>query len=66
MARNRKYQHRSRETVEGFIPIGNEAFSQAMLEKARGNSARKHLSTKHKGSRKDRKRQAIRDQKRNG
>lgn len=62
MAKNRKYQHRSRETVEGFTPVGNEAFSQAMREKSQSNATRRHQLLTHKKSRRARKVTAIREQ----
>lgn len=62
MAKNRKYQHRSRETVEGFIPVGNEAFSQAMREKNQSNAVRRHRLLIHKKSRRAKKSTAIREQ----
>lgn len=63
MAKNRKYQKRSRETVEGFEPVANPARAQAMHGIAQSSAARPHVPTHRKGSRRDRKRQAIRDQK---
>lgn len=65
MAKNRKYQKRHRETVEGFEPVANPKRAQWMQQLAASSATNKHVPLPHKGSRAQRKSQALRDQKRN-
>lgn len=60
MARRRK----QRTTVEGFRPSANPEQAHWMRELAKSNAARPHTVKPRKGSRKERERQAIRDQRR--
>lgn len=46
---------------EKFSPTSNEGFADAMRELRRSSAASRHVSTRHKGSRADRRLAAIRD-----
>lgn len=63
MARNRKYQHASHATTEGFIPTANPAFAAAMHEKGRSSATSRYSAhgLRRQGSRASAKAAAIRD-----
>lgn len=64
MAKNRKYQKRHRETIEGFEPVANPERAQWMHQLTASSATRKHVPLPRKGSRAQRKAQALRDQSR--
>ena len=59
-----KHQKRSHVSVEGFRPAANPDLARAMRELGRSNSAQPHIAAPRKGTRRERERQAIRDQNR--
>lgn len=60
MAKNRKHQKRRRITAEGFTPTQNP--DQAYWMRALSGAAGKHTPKPRKGTRRQRERQAVRDQ----
>lgn len=65
MTKNRKYQKRSRDTVEGFTPVSNPEQAQWMQLMAGSNATQRHVPLPRKGSRAQRKSQALREQRTN-
>lgn len=65
MAKKRKHQKKSRESVSGFVPTSNPEQAYWMRELGKSNAAQRHVPTPRKGTRRQRERQAIRDQRRN-
>jgi hypothetical protein len=63
--RNRRHQKRRNESGEGFAPTSNPEQAHWMRELGKSNAAQRHVPTPRKGSRRERERQAIRDQQRN-
>ena len=57
-----KHQKRRRVTTEGFVPTANSAWAEAERERARSNAAQRHVPRPRKGTRRERQRQALRDQ----
>lgn len=65
MARkNRKHQKRSNESVSGFLPTQNPEWAHWDRELRKSNAAGRHVPKPRKGTRRERERQAIRDQSR--
>ena len=60
----RKYQKRHRESVEGFVGVPNLEAHRWMQERRRSSATQRHVLVSRKGSRRERERQAIRDQRR--
>lgn len=61
----RKHQKKSRDTVEGFRGTSNPEQAHWMRELGKSNAAQRHVPTPRKGTRRQRERQAIRDQQKN-
>lgn len=65
MARkNRKHQKRKRETSSGFLPSQNPQWAHWDRELRKSSAADRHTPKPRKGTRRQRERQAIRDQQR--
>ena len=65
MARkNRKHQRRKRETSSGFLPSQNPEWAHWDRELRKSSAADRHTPKPRKGTRRQRERQAIRDQQR--
>ena len=65
MARkNRKHQKRKRETASGFLPSQNPEWAHWDRELRKSSAADRHTPKPRKGTRRQRERQAIRDQQR--
>ena len=62
MAKKNRRKHVS---VEGFQPSANPEMARAMQELRRSNAASRHTPRPRKGTRSERERQALRDQRRN-
>lgn len=62
--KNRKHQKRRNESVEGFRPAANPELAAWMHQLRSSSAAVRHTPKPRKGSRSRRKRQAIRDQRR--
>lgn len=58
----RKHQKKSRESVPGFRGTANLEQAHWMRELGKSNAAQRHMPTPRKGTRRQRERQAIRDQ----
>ncbi|MCL6423669.1 hypothetical protein Bequi_09765 [Brachybacterium sp. JHP9] len=56
-----KRSRRSRERTPGFTPTSNPELASAMRELRRSSAASRHTPLPRKGSRQERKAQAIRD-----
>lgn len=57
-----KHQKRHRVTSAGFVPTANPAWAEAERERGRSNAAQRHVPRPRKGTRRERQRQALRDQ----
>ncbi len=64
-AKNHKHQKRSHATVPGFTPSANPEQAHWMRELGKSSPAQRHTPTPRKGTRRERERQAIRDQQKN-
>lgn len=62
--KNRKHQKRRRESTSGFIPSQNPEWAHWDRELRKSNTAGRHVPKPRKGTRRQRERQAIRDQSR--
>lgn len=62
--RNRRHQRRSTDSVDGFSPSSNPEQAHWMRELGKSSAASRHVPTPRKGTRRERERQAIRDQQR--
>lgn len=60
-----KKNRRKRTSVEGFRPAANPEMARAMRELRRSNATMRHIPRPRKGTRAERERQALRDQRRN-
>ncbi|WP_247040291.1 hypothetical protein [Arthrobacter rhizosphaerae] len=60
----RKHQRKSRESVEGFRGTQNPELARWMHLLRSSSAAQRHTPTPRKGTRRERERQAIRDQQR--
>lgn len=58
----RKHQKRHRIRTEGFVPTANPEWAKAEAERGRSNAAQRHVPKPRKGTRRERERRAIRDQ----
>lgn len=58
----KKHQHRRHETTPGFRPVSMPEQAHWMRELGKSSAASKHTPKPRKGSRQERRRQAIRDQ----
>lgn len=65
MARRNKRQKRRHDTVPSFQPSANPEFAHWMHQLRSSSAAQRHVPTPRKGTRRERERQAIRDQQRN-
>lgn len=63
--RNHKHQKRRNESVPGFRPSSNPEQAHWVRELSRSSAAQRHVPTPRKGTRRERERQAIRDQQKN-
>lgn len=63
--KNRKHQRRSNRTTEGFQPSANPEQARWMADLRRSSAADRHTPKPRKGTRRERERQALRDQNRN-
>lgn len=63
--KNRKHQKRRHESTSGFIPSQNPEWAHWDRELRKSNAAGRHIPKPRKGTRRQRERQAIRDQSRN-
>ncbi|MDO4254368.1 MAG: hypothetical protein Q4C81_04360 [Kocuria sp.] len=61
----RRHQKKSRESVEGFRGIPNPELASWMHQLRSSSAAQRHVPKPRKGTRRERERQAIRDQQRN-
>lgn len=57
-------QKHKRVTVEGFVPTSNPDQAHWSRERGKSSAAQPHTPTPRKGTRRQRERQAIRDQRR--
>ena len=62
--KNRKHQKRKRETTSGFLPSQNPEWAHWDRELRKSSAADRHTPKPRKGTRRQRERQAIRDQQR--
>lgn len=62
--KNRKHQRRKRETTSGFLPSQNPEWAHWDRELRKSSAADRHTPKPRKGTRRERERQAIRDQRR--
>lgn len=62
---NRKRQQRSRKAVPGFTGSANPERARWVHQLRSSSAAQRHTPTPRKGTRRERERQAIRDQQRN-
>jgi len=60
-----KHQKKSRASVADFTPTSNPEQAHWMRELGKSSAAQKHTPKPRKGTRRQRERQAIRDQERN-
>lgn len=58
----RKHQKRRHVRTEGFIPTANPEWAKAEAERRRSSAAQRHTPKPRKGTRRERERQALRDQ----
>lgn len=61
----RKHQKKSRESVEGFRGTPNPELARWMHKLRSSSAAQRHAPAPRKGTRRERERQALRDQQRN-
>lgn len=59
---NRRHQKRRNDTVPGFQPTGNSEQAHWIRELRRSSAAQRHIPKPRKGTRRERERQAVRDQ----
>ena len=60
--KNRKHQKRRHESTSGFLPSQNPEWAHWDRELRKSSAAQRHTPTPRKGTRRERERQAIRDQ----
>ena len=60
--KNRKHQKRRHESTSGFLPYQNPEWAHWDRELRKSSAAQRHTPTPRKGTRRERERQAIRDQ----
>lgn len=65
MGRKNKHQKRTRESVAGFTPTSNPEQAYWMRELRKSSASQRHIPVPRKGTRRQRERQAIRDQLKN-
>lgn len=58
----RKHQKKSRESIEGFRGTSNPELARWMHQLRSSSATQRHTPTPRKGTRRDRERQALRDQ----
>lgn len=58
----RKHQKRHRVTTKEFTPVANPEWAMAMAERGRSSATQRHALKSRKGTRRERARQAIHDQ----
>lgn len=64
MAKKRNRRNRRRDRIEGFRPIANPELAHWDRERGKSSAASPHIAAPRKGTRRERERQAIRDQQR--
>lgn len=57
-----KHQRRHRVTSAGFVPTANPEWAEAMRQRGRSSATQRHTPKPRKGTRRERERQALRDQ----
>lgn len=62
--KNRKHQKRRHESTSGFLPSQNPEWAHWDRELRKSSAADRHTPKPRKGTRRERERQAIRDQRR--
>lgn len=62
--KNRKHQKRKHESTSGFLPSQNPEWAHWDRELRKSSAADRHTPKPRKGTRRERERQAIRDQRR--